>query len=136
MKFVVIALIASAILMLVYVRLAPSDPLRWHVDPNVTDNEDMLGGVKRLVDGDAATLNRLDQIIRGTPRTDVLAGSVASDRITYVTRSRVVGFPDYATVALNDGQIKVYSRLRFGSSDLGVNKTRVEGWLQALRQGG
>ena len=35
-----------------------------------------------------------------------------------------------------DGDVlKIYGRLRFGRSDLGVNKARVEGWLAALEAG-
>jgi uncharacterized protein (DUF1499 family) len=28
--------------------------------------------------------------------------------------------------------LELYARLRFGRSDVGVNKTRVDGWLQML----
>ena len=52
--------------------------------------------------------------------------------ITYVTRSRLIGFPDYTTVEAKDGMVTVFARLRFGRSDLGVNRRRVEGWIKAL----
>lgn len=119
-----------------YIRLAPSDPARWHVVPEVTGDADLEGGVTRLISGDEATLARLHAIITDTPRTQVLAGDPATGMITYVTRSKVFGFPDYATVRLRDGAIAIRSRLRFGRSDLGVNKARVDGWLETLRQGG
>ena len=51
-------------------------------------------------------------------------------------RSRFIGFPDYVTVkavALERGAaLIVYSRSRYGRSDFGVNRTRVEAWLAAL----
>ena len=65
----VLKLAALAILVLVagalaYVRLAPSDPARWHEMPGppgeITDR-DLAGGVMRRVEGDLAAL---DTIIR------------------------------------------------------------------------
>ena len=117
-----------------YIRLAPSDPSRWHVAPDASADRDMRHGVKRVVPGGPDSLARLDAIIRATPRTTVLAGSVDAGRITYVTRTKVVGFPDYTTVEAKDGQLELYGRLRFGRSDFGVNRNRVDGWLAALRQ--
>jgi len=54
--------------------------------------------------------------------------------ITYVTRSRVFGFPDYTTVRQAGPQLEIYGRLRFGRSDLGVNAARIDGWLQSFAQ--
>jgi uncharacterized protein (DUF1499 family) len=54
----------------------------------------------------------------------------------YVTRSAVFGFPDYTTLRRAGDQLEIYGRLRFGKSDLGVNATRIDGWLMRLRQGG
>ena len=50
------------------------------------------------------------------------------------------GFPDYTTVSIlpagtfdNAGPLlMIDGRLRFGRSDLGVNKARIERWLTAL----
>ena len=72
---------------------------------------------------------RIDAIARATPRTTVLAGSVAEGRITYVTRSRLWGFPDYTTVERSGDRITLFGRLRFGRGDMGVNRARIEGWL-------
>ena len=129
-------LAALAILIVVggvmaYVRLAPSDPARWHDMPEEITDRDLEGGVLRRVEGDLAAL---DTIIRDTPRTQVLAGSVKEGMITYVTRSRVFGFPDYTTVRQAGDMLELHGRLRFGESDLGVNAARVDGWLERLRQ--
>ena len=122
--------IAAAVLLALYVRFAPSDAGRFHVSGAVQSDADLEGGVKRILPG--VTLAELDQIAQQTPRTKVLAGSVDDGRITYVTRSRLIGFPDYTTVEAKDGMVTVFARLRFGRSDLGVNRRRVEGWIKAL----
>ncbi|MCT4557388.1 MAG: DUF1499 domain-containing protein [Pelagimonas sp.] len=131
MKLILI-LIALFAALAAWIRLAPSDPDKWHTNPDVTVDEDLEGGVRRVIDGNADTLERLHQIALSTPRTTVLAGSVESGLITYVTRSKGMGFPDYANVALRDGKIEIFSRLRFGKKDLGVNKAKVDGWLAQL----
>ena len=72
---------------------------------------------------------------RALPRTKVLAGSVAEGKITYVTRTRIAGFPDLTTVTLTQlpatgkSTLQIYARLRFGKADLGVNKARVRDWV-------
>lgn len=114
------------------VRLAPTDPERWHVPVTAEADKDMTGGAIRVIAGDRGTLERLDAIARATDRTEVVAGSVAAGRITYRTRSFWIGFPDFTTVDLVDGQVRLLARLRFGRSDLGVNARRLEGWLAQL----
>ncbi|REC58451.1 DUF1499 domain-containing protein [Rhodosalinus sediminis] len=117
-----------------WVRFAPSDPARWHVAPEVTGDEDLTGGVKRRVAGAGPeALRRFDAIARATPRTQVLAGSVAEGMVTYVTRSALWGFPDYTTVAQEGDDLIIHGRLRFGTSDMGVNRARVDRWIAALR---
>ena len=116
-----------------WIRLAPSDAARWHVDPMVTANQDLVDGVRRRVeDTDGAVFEALHRIILETPRTEVLAGSLQGGSVTYVTRSQWMGFPDYTTVSLVDDHLEIWARLRFGKSDLGVNKARVDGWLAQL----
>lgn len=129
----VLGLIAFAIS--AYVRLTPSDPDRWHSMPAAVTNRDTSGGAMRVVGAGQDGLARLNKIIRATPRTQVLAGSVEEGMITYVTRSRVFGFPDYTTVRQAGPQLEIYGRLRFGGSDLGVNAARIDGWLHSFAQG-
>lgn len=127
-------LVALLFVGLGYIRLAPSDPARWHKAPQVADDADLTHGVKRLVSAGPEGLGQLDAIIRESPRTRVLAGSVEEGMITYVTRTAVIGFPDYTTVHAAGDEIHIYGRLRFGRSDLGVNRNRVDGWLETLKQ--
>ena len=115
-----------------WVRLAPSNPARWHVDPP-RDPKQFSGGVNVVVPGDAALLRRLEKVALATPRTYLLAGRVNEGRLTFVTRSAFWGFPDYTTMVLTDGQITLFGRLRFGRSDLGVNAARIRGWLQSAQ---
>lgn len=115
-----------------YVRLAPSDPARWHVVRDIAADRDLEGGVLRRVETGADGLARLDKVARAWPRTRILAGSVDEGMITYVTRSAVLGFPDYTTVRQVEGRLEVNARLRFGRSDFGVNRARIEAWLAQI----
>ncbi|MBU2572387.1 MAG: DUF1499 domain-containing protein [Gammaproteobacteria bacterium] len=133
MKLILGLVLVGSVAVMAFVRLAPSDPARWHQMLDSVTNRDMDGGAMRVVPGDLAAL---DAIIRATPRTEVLAGDVAQGMITYVTRSRVFGFPDYTTVRQDGARLEIYGRLRFGKSDLGVNAARIDGWLQRLGQAG
>ena len=135
MVVVLWVLLALVVGVMGYIRLAPSDPARWHKGPQVTEDADLPHGVKRLVAAGPEGLSRLDAIIRATPRTKLLAGSVAEGMVTYVSRTKWMGFPDYTTVQQQGDRLKIYGRLRFGRSDLGVNRARVEGWLAALKAG-
>ncbi|MEL7097795.1 MAG: DUF1499 domain-containing protein [Pseudomonadota bacterium] len=131
--WIFVALIVAA---LGYIRLAPHDVGRWHVPVTAEADRDFTAGAVRVLPGDAAALGRVDAAARALPRTQVLAGTVDEGRITYVTRSALFGFPDYTTVELADGQLRLIARLRFGRSDLGVNGRRLEGLVAAAKAGG
>lgn len=127
--------------LLAYIRLAPSDPAAWHVDlaagglPANTHvlcirPDNRLGPIQ----GDPkALLGKLEGIALATPRTVRLAGSAEEGRITWVTRSALMGYPDYTTAQVMDGPgLCVAGRQRFGSRDMGVNAERIGGWVQEL----
>ncbi|MFD1343447.1 DUF1499 domain-containing protein [Litorisediminicola beolgyonensis] len=135
MKKLFILLILAAIAAAAWVRLAPSPAEDWHVDPKVTADQDGANQVRRRIEGGEDVFRRLDHIILATPRTDLLAGSPEEGRVTYITRSKWMGFPDYTTIQLGDGVVELWSRSRFGQSDMGVNRARAEGWLQELSRG-
>lgn len=128
-KMVLWAVIALVIGLGAYIRLAPSNPARWHVAPVAEDDQDLPSGVLRVVETGPDGLRRLDLIARATPRTSVLAGSVDESMITYVTRTKWIGFPDYTTVQQDGDTLRIHGRLRFGRRDFRVNKTRVDSWL-------
>jgi hypothetical protein len=129
-----------------WVRLAPNDPGDWHVDPLTATRTTQGGWLVRPEGGDAAgpviaadaaaVLEALDRIALATPRTVLLAGSVAEGRLTYMTRSALMGFPDFTTVTTVPAEGGVtpvlFARQRFGDGDMGVNRARVEDWLAQL----
>ncbi len=56
---------------------------------------------------------------------------------TYVQRSALLGFPDtisaqFLAAGAARSSIAIYSRSRYGYSDLGVNKARIDAWLRDL----
>ncbi|MEQ9693905.1 DUF1499 domain-containing protein [Shimia sp. SDUM112013] len=122
-----------ALVMLAYIRLAPSRPEIWHVPPKVEADKTFGNGVTRRVMTGAGGLERFQAIAAADPRTDVLAGSVDSGMITFISRTRMVGFPDYTTVQQDGEEVLIYARSRFGRRDFGVNATRVDAWIDALR---
>lgn len=115
-----------------WIRFAPSDPADWHVDPQVTADQDLAAGVRRRIPAGPNKFERLHAIILETPRTEILAGTQDDGQVTYVTRSKWMGFPDYTTVRDSEEVLELWARSRFGQSDLGVNRARVEDWLQRL----
>ena len=122
--------------LMAYVRLAPTDAASWHQIAAVASAGDVMaaGGfiAVRPITADAAqVLAALDAIARATPRTRVIAGSVAEGMITYQTRS-LWGFPDHTTVAMQGDLLVIHARLTFGQSDMGVNRARVRDWLDQL----
>lgn len=126
-------LTVAALAIVLWIRLAPSDPARWHVDPLTTP--------------DPATPNfaRVDRIVALPPETlaesiarrarDEGAVLLAGDAIhaTWIARSRLMRYPDYVSLRLipeGEGtRVVAFSRARFGRGDLGVNAARLARWL-------
>jgi hypothetical protein len=147
MKYLTV-LIVLLLAGLIYIRLAPSDHDRWHGDPLSAQAEARGGWLLRPVRGNApgpvfdtdpaTLLAAFDEIALTASRTTRLAGGVNEGRITYVTRSRWMGFPDYTTAtalpAAGGVMLAIHARQRFGTQDMGVNRARVEGWVQAVEQ--
>ena len=133
-RYIVFLVIILALLAIVvgYIRLVPSDPAAWHRMPDFTADADLDTGVQRVVDTGPGGLARLAEGALNTPRTTWLAGSEGEGMMTFVTRSRFWGFPDYTTARQEQDRLYIYGRLRFGGSDMGVNKARVDGWIAAL----
>jgi hypothetical protein len=145
-KLVLVLGVGVALALAAYIRLAPSDPARWHEDPRLvsrpaTPNFHLI----RMVGGDAMPqvfqmpapelARRIDEIARADGATR-LAGSPEAGHITYISRTRLMGYPDYTSVLVEpagDGaMVLAFARARFGHSDLGVNRARLERWLGAL----
>lgn len=141
MYWIILALLVGAG---AWVRLAPTEPGRWHVSPDTAADPDCairrdLGAARAaciLPGAPEQVLARLDAIALATPRTIRIAGDAASGRITWVTRSLFWGFPDFTTAEATAGQggtrLDLHARLRFGGSDMGVNAARLRDWLARL----
>lgn len=144
MAIVISALFAGFLCVILYIRLAPSDPARWHIALAVDAPADCEAKKQRgsataaciRPEPAADLLARLDAIALATPRTTRLAGSPETGRITWISRSLLWGFPDYTTAQatpLPEGtRLDLYARLRFGGDDMGVNLARLTGWLARL----
>jgi uncharacterized protein (DUF1499 family) len=124
-----------------YVRLSPSDIATFHVAPVATEAGDTAGAhsfkaARQITTPPADLLRAVDQIAAETNRTHLVAGSVGEGVMTYETRSALMGYPDYTTVTVTDGAdgllLVIYAQSRFGESDMGVNRARVEDWLGQL----
>jgi hypothetical protein len=145
---------AACLIVLAWIRLAPDDASEWHVDPLVAPTSGRANAWWVVTDGlgvespdgrapsyatSAVDLARsIEAFFLAQPSTSILAGSADHLWSTYVQRSRLFGFPDYISlrvVELDDGGsgIAVWSRSRYGHSDLGVNRGRVEKLLAALQ---
>jgi len=132
-------LVIGLVLFSAYIRLNKVDVGRWHKPISFDGEERHTAGSYALrvplQGGDGrAVLEKLHRIAAKTPRTKVLIGDPEGGMITYITRSLVFGFPDFTTVRYSeiDGVLEFYARLQYGGSDLGVNRKRVEAWVEAL----
>lgn len=143
---VILALLGVAGVM-AYIRLAPSDPADWHVDPRTATRPDTPNSwLIRPVGGDApapefaldarALAQVVDGVIQAQPRTRLLAGGVEEGHMTYLTRTPLMGYPDYVSVRVyptaTGAGLAIFSRARFGQSDLGKNRARLQEWMAAI----
>jgi len=124
--YIIVITLLILTVFIAYIRLMPSNSSRWHQPIEATHSANFKPGAVRVLSAEENTLARVDAIMTQLPRTRVLDGSVNQGRITYVTRTKWIGFPDYTTVEYSDGTLKMYARLRFGTSDMGVNRERLE----------
>lgn len=81
----------------------------------------------------------IDRIVLDSPRTELAAGARSELWATYVQRSQLMRFPDYASVVViglpeGGSTLAIYSQSVYGTNDFGVNKDRVEGWLGQLSE--
>ena len=73
------------------------------------------------------------------PRTVQVGLSPDASQYDFIQRSQWIRFPDTITVKfipLPEGRstLAIYSRSRYGRSDLGVNQQRIEDWLKRFDQ--
>ncbi len=129
---IIILVFLAIVALLAFIRLAPSDVSRWHTPIGSAEDVTGAGWAARVIPATSGLLSDLHQGMLALPRTELLAGSVGDGRLTYITRSKLIGFPDYTTIEQDNGQIKLYGRLRFGKSDMGVNAKRLDGLIKSV----
>lgn len=78
---------------------------------------------------DDAGFAQLVEVIATSPRTTSLAGRVEDGHVSFVTRTRVMGFPDVTNVLRTERGLAIRGHLVVGKGDMGVNRRRIEGWL-------
>jgi uncharacterized protein (DUF1499 family) len=129
----------------VYFRLVPMDPETWHVDPRTATPPASPNYALRTGETAArfdlppdVVAARLDAAATADG-ADILAGRPADGFVTYVARSRLMGYPDAISVRIeSDAEgttVDIFSRSRFGYSDMGVNEARVARWLATVGAG-
>ncbi len=144
------AVLAAVAAPLIWVRFAPSDVATWHVDPMQVARPPVPpregGWLVRtgtanapppVFDTDPATLLSIfDDIVLGEPNTTVLAESPSDGLITYVSRTPLIGCPDYISVKAvpeaGGAALMIWGRNRFGTGDMGTNRDRIEYWMKEL----
>jgi uncharacterized protein (DUF1499 family) len=72
------------------------------------------------------------------PRTFLASTDPAARQAHFVTRSAWLNFPDLVTAQVGElgpdaSALTLYSRSVYGYSDLGVNRQRLNAWLDALQ---
>jgi uncharacterized protein (DUF1499 family) len=139
LRLVLGAFAVAALAGMAWVRLAPTDPARWHVDPlavadPATPNFARLSLDLAAPPAEAAT--RVEAAMLALPRTERIAGSAAEGWMTFRTRSRLMGYPDFTSIRIlpegEGARVVAFARSRFGYSDLGVNAARLEALRAAL----
>jgi uncharacterized protein (DUF1499 family) len=84
-------------------------------------------------------MEALEQVLVSKMRSRVLQKDRSLRQVQLVARTAVLRFPDDIWIqVLPDGAeqsaLAIYSRSRYGYSDLGVNRRRVERWLGEIAQ--
>ena len=129
-----------------FIRLAPVNTAAWDVPLTPRPQEISISSpdvVRSLPNGayidltvapdkSQALLAKLDGIALASPRTQRIAGSAETGRITWQTRSAFWGFPDYTTAESGATGVVVFARQRFGAADWGVNAARLSAWISRL----
>lgn len=127
----------------VYFRSVAMPTETWHVDPASvtppeTPNFELRAGAEApIFDLDMDVLATRIDAIATAERADLIGGSLGEGHMTFVARSRLMGFPDAISVKLTPlaqgTRVEFYSRSRFGYSDMGVNAARVDRWIERAR---
>jgi len=125
-------------------RVMPMDAARYHIRPALavppsTPNFALMVGDEALVLPRNLADVAADVALKAASDGAVLlAGQPEDGFVTYVYRSRLMGFPDALSLTLDPtdeggARVQIFSWSRFGYGDLGVNAARVADWVAALQ---
>lgn len=145
--WIIVILIALAVIGAVYVRNANDDPLIWHLDPEGAKGTGKPNDFRVSPTGEgkthqspvfdmspAALMTKFQKMALAQPDT-ILLGE-RDGFATYVQRTKLVQYPDYISVKAvkvdGGSALHIYSRSRFGYSDGGMNRKRILSWLKKL----
>ena len=83
---------------------------------------------------------RWREVVAVQPRVVLLAEDEDGQQFDYVQRSARFRFPDIITVRFISvssslSTLAIYSRSIYGKGDFGVNRERIDAWLNTLREG-
>lgn len=122
---------------LIYIRIAPLPEETYHLaGPDrplgTYRTENSFEAVLPVADDPQARLQAWADLVAAAPRARPLAGTVAEGHLSFVIRSRLIGFPDIVNLWLAEDALHIRSASVYGRSDLGVNRDRVQGWLAAI----
>jgi uncharacterized protein (DUF1499 family) len=135
---------------LAYIRSVGHDPAVWHADPALGERTGRPNDILVAPPGEGgdiaspvfdetpeALLQSFAEVALSKPRGSVVAGDPAAGFVTFVQRSALMGYPDYisarAVETPEGAALWIWSRSRFGYSDMGVNRGRIEDWLVLLQ---
>ncbi len=135
-------IIVIAVVSILVFRFTPVDHEPFHEDPGMPDpqrSEVRLIGLE--APRYAATASEVLEEVLAIAKRDgakLVQGGVEEGMMTFLTRTRIVGFRDYITVKAVDepggAKLAVLARPRLNGYDWGVNQKRLDRWLGELEQ--
>lgn len=138
-----LSILAVAFAAALWFRMVPMPAEAWHVEPaDVTPpaspNHDLrLGARAPVFDAPPDIIAMRLDAVATAERAGIIGGDAFTGHVTYVARSRIMGFPDAISVRLvpvpGGTRAEMFSRSRFGYSDMGVNAARLDRWIAAMR---
>ena len=153
--FILTALLFAGAIAL-FIRFGAMVPGRWHLDPQTAlrsgrPNDWLVTPHGAVVTGEATAgiydlpmeslCGLLVEAALAEPRSQILAGDTMLGFVTLVQRSAWMGYPDAVTimtlpVSLSEkaptSTLTIFSRARYGHSDFGTNRARVERLLASV----
>lgn len=125
---IILGILVVVIGALAYVRLAPVKLTAVTLPTAVGDYPEAGGFIAVRDVNDAINLVTVEAAMLALPRTK----KVSDAPLTFISRSRVFGFPDVTVVEKRNGTLAISGHLVYGGSDFEVNKTRILAVLASL----